>query len=148
MPFAQLIATPGFLTDGQIRAALEQNFLIETGSWDPSMIRHASYTLRLGDRVEVCRAADATQHETREFAIVRLDSARPSVELNPGDAALLYSMEYLRIPPEVLAFTVARGLLFAESLAPENTYVDPGFAGPLYTTVTNASNRIVRLSYG
>jgi hypothetical protein len=57
-------------------------------------------------------------------------------------------MENLRIPNNILGFTVARGLLFVESLSPENTYVDPGFAGTIYTTVTNVSSRVIRLTYG
>ena len=48
----------------------------------------------------------------------------------------------------MLAFTVARGLMFFEALVPENTYADPGFRESLYVTVTNLSNRIIRLSYG
>ena len=37
--------------------------------------------------------------------------------------------------------------MFFEALVPENTYVDPGFNGSLYTTVTNLSHRVVRLHY-
>jgi hypothetical protein len=80
--------------------------------------------------------------------LVTLTESKRELELRPGDTALLYSLEILRFPPSVLGFTVARGLLFAEALSPENTYVDPGFSGPIYTTVTNVSNRIIQVTYG
>ena len=77
-----------------------------------------------------------------------MTKATPKIEIHPGDTALLYSMETLRFPDSVLGFTVARGLFFAEGLCPENTYVDPGFTGPIYTTITNVSPRVVELEYG
>jgi deoxycytidine triphosphate deaminase len=122
--------------------------LLKKGTWDQGQIRHASYTLRLGSRVEIARAAESGASEVKQFTIVTLTTAANVIDLKPGDTALLYSMENLKIPTSILGFTVARGLLFAESLVPENTYVDPGFSGSLYTTVTNVSNRIIRLEYG
>jgi hypothetical protein len=61
---------------------------------------------------------------------------------------MLFSQEYLQLPASVLGFTVARGLLVVESLVPENTYVDPGFNGAIYTTVTNLSGRVLKIPYG
>jgi deoxycytidine triphosphate deaminase len=145
--FEQLIASPGFLTDRQISAALNAGFLLDPETWIPKSVRHASYTLRLGEKIELARAASAATSETKEFSVIRLSDGG-SISLNPGDTALLFSLEHVRLPTSVLGFTVARGVLFAEALCPENTYVDPGFSGPLYTTVTNVSNRIVHLQYG
>jgi deoxycytidine triphosphate deaminase len=144
----EIVSSPGFLTDKQIRAAINAGHLIERGTWDEEMVRHASYTLRLGSEVRVARSAHSTAERLRQFTIERIDASRSILKINPGDTALLYSIENLRIPDSILAFTVARGLLFAEALTPENTYVDPGFSGPLYTTVTNVSNRIIQLEYG
>jgi deoxycytidine triphosphate deaminase len=103
--------------------------------------------VRLGDQVSVSAAAQAPREGKKTFEIRRIAKGE-SVELLPGDTALLYSIEHLSIPANVIGLTVARGLLFAESLCPENTYVDPGFTGSLYTTVTNVSNRAVHLDYG
>jgi deoxycytidine triphosphate deaminase len=147
LTFEQLVPATGYLTDRQITAAVEAGYLMDSGTWTPKGVRHASYTLHLGDKVEVARAAAAAGSETKEFSVVRLQAGQ-GLELHPGDTALLYSKEQLRIPTCVLGFTVARGLLFAEALSPENTYVDPGFSGPLYTTVTNVSSRVVHLEYG
>jgi Deoxycytidine deaminase len=145
--FDDIVPTQGFLTDRQIKLALKEGYLIQGATWDESLVRHASYTLRLGERVDVAAAIQSTRQEKKTFEIRRL-TRDESIELLPGDTALLYSLEHLSIPYDVIGLTVARGLLFAESLCPENTYVDPGFSGPLYTTVTNVSNRVVRLGYG
>ena len=136
----------GFLVDSQIRERLDAGDLLEQGTWQPELIRHASYTLRLGNSAQLCRAVDASLAPVKEFTIVHVNQETPLV-LQPGDTARLYSLEHLRIPENVMAFTVARGLLFVEALCPENTYVDPGFKGTLYTTVTNLSNRTISLPY-
>lgn len=144
--FDELGIPPGFLTDRHIRTALENDTLIARGTWTKECIRHASYTLRLGSRIEVASASKANQDARRDFAIQDLIDGE-YFELKPGDTAKLYSNEILRLPHSVLGFTVARGLMFFEALVPENTYVDPGFDGNLYTTVTNLSHRVVRLRY-
>ncbi len=144
---SDLVPEIGYLTDKQILKCLEAGHLLEKGTWDKEQIRHASYTLRLGSRVELARAADSVGSRTREMRLINLTKAQPDLELKPGDTALLYSLELLRFPAQLLGFTVARGLLFAEALCPENTYVDPGFSGAIYTTVTNVSNRMIQVSY-
>lgn len=146
--FSEIVSQVGYLTDRQISECLEAGYLLDKGTWEKTQIRHASYTLRLGSRVELARAADSIGSKSRELRLISLTRAQPDIDLQPGDTALLYSMEYLRFPNDILGFTVARGLLFAEALCPENTYVDPGFSGPIYTTVTNVSNRVIQLSYG
>lgn len=146
--FEDLISHTGFLTDRQIQQAVEAGFLIEKGTWSADQLRHASYTLRLGGEIKVSRARDPASCATKTFTILNLTAADSIFEIHPGDTALLYCMERLRFPDSVLGFTVARGLLFAEALSPENTYVDPGFTGTIYTTVTNVSDRTVRLHYG
>ncbi len=145
--FEAVVPDAGFLPDHRIRAALEADYLLERGTWEVDQIRHASYTIRLGQRVEIERGEDA-QQSTRQRVSLSLTRGGAPLELRPGDTALLFSLENLRLPPCVLGFTVARGLLFVESLVPENTYIDPGFRGQIYTTVTNLSGRILELSYG
>jgi deoxycytidine triphosphate deaminase len=120
--FENVVTSVGFLTDRNIQTALESGFLIEEGTWEVGQIRHASYMIRLGQRVELER--DPAGSGEREHKRIPLTRGGPPLELRPGDTALLYSLENL-----------ARGLLFAESLVPENTYVDPGFTGQIYTTV-------------
>lgn len=145
--FRELNLAKGFLVDWQLKHALDHNMLIVPGTWSDSSIRHASYTLRLGDKVELALCSDSNQEERRDFVVHDLKHG-DHLDLNPGDTAKLFSIEILDLPKDILAFTVARGLMFFEALVPENTYADPGFNGTLYTTVTNASNRVVRLHYG
>jgi deoxycytidine triphosphate deaminase len=144
--FEDIVPGVGFLTDKNIEAALKAGFLIEPGTWEEGQIRHASYMLRLGQRVQIER--DSTGSGEREQKVITLTRGGPPLELRPGETALLYSIENLRLPNCVLGFTVARGLLFAECLVPENTYVDPGFPGSIYTVVTNLSGRVLKLPYG
>jgi deoxycytidine triphosphate deaminase len=144
--FEDVVPTLGYLTDRSILAALQSGFLIEEGTWEAGQLRHASYTIRLGQRVELERhPAGSGEREQRSIALTR---GGPPLELRPGEKALLYSLENLRLPTCILGFTVARGLLVYESLVPENTYVDPGFTGQIYTTVTNLSGRVLKLPYG
>lgn len=137
----------GFLVDSEIQSLLNSGQLIAKGTWQETQIRHASYTLRLGDEVRVVDAVGSSDSIAKDERIVRFNS-QDELELRPGQRALLYSEEELNLPKDMLGFTIARGLLFAESLAPENTYVDPGFSGRLYTTVVNISDRIVTLKLG
>jgi deoxycytidine triphosphate deaminase len=141
----QVVPT-GFLTDSQIEYYLSRGQLVVRNTWVRESVRHASYMIRLGNRVEVARASKANADERRDFVVQDLNSG-DYLELNPGDTAKLFSLEHLVLPSDILAFTVARGLLFFESLVPENTYADPGFTGQLYVTVTNLSHRIIRLYY-
>ncbi|MBM3157555.1 MAG: hypothetical protein FJ004_09785 [Chloroflexi bacterium] len=146
--FDEVVPIHGFLTDHHISEALQNGYLIEWGTFEASLVRHASYTLRLGDTVHISRKPSQSKNAGTVFDIVRLSPANPILRVRPGETALLYSMEYLRFPPSVLGFTVVRGLLFTHPLVPENTYVDPGFTGSLYTTITNISGRVVELEYG
>jgi deoxycytidine triphosphate deaminase len=146
--FEELLPETGFLTDRQIQLALDASFLIEKGTWVPEQVRHASYTIRLGSEVRFTRTRNTPNTSSKEINVRHLSAAEPKLDIQPGDTVLLYSMERLDLPDSILAFTVARGVLFAEALSPENTYVDPGYRNPIYTTVTNVSERTVQLEYG
>ncbi len=148
MQFDDIVPITGYLTDKYIRTSLENGFLIEKGTYDDAQIRHASYMLRLGETIHIARTSQQSQDRGVLFDIVHINPEKPVLFLHPNETALLFSLEYLRFPPSVLGFTVARGLLFTHPLVPENTYVDPGFTGSLYTVVTNISDRIVELKYG
>ncbi len=143
--FDQLVTESGYLTDEDIEVAINAGYLIVGGTSNPERVRHASYELRLGE-AHVAPLAPSKGHQF-EFTIRRLSSEAP-LRISPGEIALLYSIEVVSLPRNVLGFTVARGLLFAEGLSPENTYIDPGFTKTVYTTVVNRSNRIITLSFG
>src|SRR5438132_4947825 len=111
--FDQLLSGSGFLVDEDITTALENNFLIVSGTGEPKRIRHASYELRLGE-AHVAPLA-ASKDKPFEFTIRELSDKKP-LKLEPGDIARLYSIEVVSLPTNVLAFTVARGLMFVEGL--------------------------------
>src|SRR4051812_44471526 len=98
--FEDIVPVMGYLTDRYIQAALSAGFLIEQGTWEATQIRHASYMLRLGQRVEIER--DPTGSGDREQRKIMLKRGGPPLELRPGDTALLYSIENLRLPNCVL----------------------------------------------
>lgn len=146
--FNEIVPITGYLTDHYIIESLNNGMLIEKGTGDISLVRHASYMLRLGDTVHIAHNSQQNNKSSDTFDIIRLGVDKPILLLQPGETALLYSYEYLRFPPSVIGFTVARGLLFTHPLVPENTYVDPGFSGSIYCVVTNISDRIAELKYG
>jgi deoxycytidine triphosphate deaminase len=133
----------GFLNDQDIKSGLDLGLLIQAGTYEEALIRPSSYMLRLGSQAHVARAIRSGDVK-REFAVVHISEDEPLV-LEPGDTALLYTKEILTLPADIQAFTVARGLMFAEALCPENTYVDPGFRGSIYITTVNISQRRVTL---
>ena len=57
-------ANGGGLSDGQIRHRLKAGQLMDRNTWAEDGIRHASYTLRVGSRVEIEQASDAEAHES------------------------------------------------------------------------------------
>lgn len=148
MQFDEIVPITGYLTDKHIRTSFENGFLIEKGTYDDSQIRHASYMLRLGETIHIARTSQQSQDRGVLFDVVHICPEKPILLLQPNETALLFSLEYLRFPSSILGFTVARGLLFTHPLVPENTYVDPGFTGSIYTVVTNISDRVVELKYG
>lgn len=135
----------GFLTDHQITSLLESGKGFTTGTWERNQVRHASYMLRLGSAHR--RVQRSIDDEDNNFSVVSLQQGQ-DLSIPPRSTALLYSIEQFLLPPEIMIFTVARGLLQAEGLAPSNTYADPGFTGSLYTAVTNLTDREVRIPYG
>ncbi len=65
--FEELGVPSGFMTDRQIKRSLVNGHLIQSGSWEKEFIRHASYTLRIGDRVEIADASSANVDKERHF---------------------------------------------------------------------------------
>src|SRR4051812_12761861 len=88
--FEDVVPTTGFLTDRRILAALKADYLIEPGTWNEAQLRHASYTVRLGQRVEVERHPAGSGK--REQQSLMLTSGGPPLELRPGEKALLFSL--------------------------------------------------------
>jgi deoxycytidine triphosphate deaminase len=136
----------GFMADFEILEAINRGEIFERGTWSASQIHQASYGLRFDDAMVSTAEIESLQGQ-REYKVVDTGKGA-ALELSPGDSALLYSIEAFRLPANIVGFTLPRGLLVAQSLAPGASYVDPGFSGRFCVPVTNTSNRIVRLSRG
>ncbi len=138
-----------YLVDVELKAAIDEIFV--AGSYDISAIRHASYQLRLGSTVKINPFKTPGGERLDEFVDAKWQTGTNGnryVEVQPRQTALLYTEEVFRLPSDVVGFVFCRGLLFTKALSPENTYVDPGFSGPLYITVRNESDHIVHLTKG
>jgi deoxycytidine triphosphate deaminase len=128
----------GLLTDGDIRAAVNQGFLL-TGHEDEN-VRYSSYELRTGRHDILSFADDGERHTTPVGA--------NSVRLEPGQTARVWAAEEVRIPTNVLARVTTVGQIFSTGLAAENTFADPGYDGPLYVTLSNISHKVLTIPYG
>lgn len=138
-----------FLTDSELREALGEIFC--DGSYEQSAIRHASYQLRLGSTVKVNPYKTKAGERLDRFVDAEWSTGGNGlayVDIYPRQTALLYTQERFQLPSNLVGFIYCRGLLFTKALTPENTYVDPGFDGPLYITVRNESDHIARLTQG
>ena len=130
------------LTDRDIRDSLKLGMLLNKDTIDEKQIRQASYEIRIGDR--------ATEFTTNENG-QEVKTALPNndyFEIHPGQTIFIYSMEQFIIPLNVLARINVLGQYFQHGLIGGNTYADPGFSNFLYITLTNTSNRSIRLKQG
>lgn len=73
----------------------------------------------------------------------------PTLEIPPGQFALLYTEEIVSIPPEVIAFISIKATVKLDGLVNiSGFHVDPGFSGRLKFSVYNAGNLPIFLEYG
>jgi deoxycytidine triphosphate deaminase len=139
--------SPGFLADSEIKQLLTQGKVFRNGTWSNECIRHASYTLRVGSTAKVRRPTQhVTLHQMPPLVEIPITEKSP-LSIAPGDTAMVYCHEQFEMPRNMIGLTVARGLFFTSALCPENTYVDPGFAGHLYITITNVSHQTHTLPF-
>lgn len=128
----------GLLNDRHICELLDKGLLFRGSTWSRDHVRHASYTLRLGNEIRH-RASDGT------IVLTHLE-ANGKFDVVPGQTVMLFSAEEFQLPADIAAFTVARGIFHVEGFTAENTYVDPGFGGAVYTTITNMSTRTITIA--
>jgi len=141
-------ARPGFLAQDDLMKSLANSELFERGTWSKDCVHQASYGLRIDDEAHVSSARDEATSGRRDHRLVKANQHGGYFELHPGDSALLYSVEHFKLSANIMAITVPRGLLVAQSLSPGASYVDPGFNGKFCIPVTNNSGRVVRVPAG
>jgi len=137
----------GILRDEEIRAAIQQNFLLTQDTSDLHRVRQASYELRLSDSVEFLRLQDGDGAATARYERPA-NGIGNTLSINPGQTLKVQVMEAFNLPNDVVAHVVPVGNIYKIGLSPETTFADPGFEGPFYIVLANYSTRVVELSVG
>lgn len=107
----------------------------------PSRIKQCSYELNLGNRVYL------TDNESKISTI--LDDTNDSININPGQFALLMTEETIHIPNDLLGFISIKATEKLKGLINVSGFhVDPGFKGKLLFSVYNASPSTIQLRKG
>lgn len=109
--------------------------------YDENRIEQASYALSLG--VEVYRT------DNKDRKIENLTETNRTVEINPGQFALLMTKEFVNIPQDMLAFISIKAKNKLKGLVNVSGFhVDPGFSGRLLFSVYNAGPSTITLQTG
>ncbi|HFK5508591.1 dCTP deaminase domain-containing protein [Elizabethkingia anophelis] len=109
--------------------------------YDENRIEQACYALSLG--VEVYRT------DNKDRKIENLTDTNRTVEINPGQFALLMTKEFVDVPQNMLAFISIKAKNKLKGLINVSGFhVDPGFKGRLLFSVYNAGPSTITLQTG
>jgi len=129
------------LTDAEIRQAVDEIGLIG-GDYKPEYAKYASYELHASEYAEkLVYVNEITGH-------VEMPTQGDEISIEPGSTVKLYTSETINLPGNMLAQVIALGQLFAVGLSAGSTYVDPGSRGEIYLSLTNVTNRALRIPVG
>lgn len=107
----------------------------------PSRIKQAAYELSLGSEVYL------TDCETK--VSTKLNNENDTVNINPGQFALLLTEEIVCMPKDKLGFISIKASEKLKGLINVSGFhVDPGFKGKLLYSVYNASPSVIQLRKG
>jgi dCTP deaminase len=111
---------------------------IDKESFNPKRISQAAYELSLG--------AESFATGSEKGKSIVLDEKNKTVEINPGQFALLLTKETITIPKKYLAFiSVKAGEKLKGLINVSGFHVDPGFTGKLVFSVYNAGPSVITL---
>jgi len=135
------------LSDKTIRSLLS-NGELGINPLDDVQIQPASVDVRLGNSFSVL--------ESGSNAILKMDSSiqyrsivAETFLLLPGQFVLASTMEYFRLPGNIIAFVEGRSSIGRLGLFIENAgWVDPGFEGEITLELFNASSNAIELKAG
>jgi deoxycytidine triphosphate deaminase len=129
------------LTDQEIREAVHRGYLIEE-HFNIDSAKHSSYEVHFSANAQILEyAGDRTTH--RPHAPINRMIVIPE-----GATVIVYSQELFRIPRNVLCHVTVLGQLFTCGLSAGSTYIDPGYSGQLYISMTNVSPMTLQLPVG
>jgi dCTP deaminase len=141
------------LSDGDIRAALEQGSIVITPH-DDSSIQPASVDLRLGNQIRVFQnhllpVIDVKQEMNQLTEAARIDEVNPFV-LHPGEFVLGMTLEEIRLPNDIVGRLDGKSSLGRLGLVVHSTagFVDPGWQGRLTLELSNLANLPINLYVG
>ena len=124
--------TGGFLPKNLIKLMIKCGLLLENAELD--YVQGSSYDLRLG-----------TEY-FHNGLIKTLDDQEPFITLNPGDYAIVSSLETANFPKDIAGkFDLSIGLFCRGVILSNGPQVDPGFKGKLFCLLFNSSNRKIQL---
>ncbi len=127
-----------FLPNSEIKRRQVEEEILGT-EYEESLVKQASYDLRLGSEVYVVghRAPD------------KLTEGRPYTLLAPGQFAILTSHEAIKMPDNLIAFIAIRTQFKMQGLVNiSGFHVDPTFRGKLLFAVQNVGPADIRLQFG
>jgi|GEM_PF-1008717 len=102
-------------------------------------LRSIAYEMRLGEEVYVT---------TEELPTLFKRGGKDAIRIEPGEFAVLTTLEYLYIPTDIVAFISIRyGYKERGLVNVSGFHVDPGFYGKLFFTVYNAGPSDIVLKY-
>jgi dCTP deaminase len=143
-------APTSVLSDGTIRELVAAG-RIEVDPWDPAMVQPASIDLRLGDsfrvfhnhRVTAIDLRNPPDNLTEEVVIPEGDA----FVIHPGDFCLGRTLEWVRIPDDIVARIEGKSSLGRLGLIVHATagFCDPGFQGTLTLELNNLTRVPIKL---
>jgi dCTP deaminase len=124
------------LVDEEIKKAVDSGE-IELSDFSEECLQPASYDLRVGE-----------EGFTLSVGMISNIEEEGSLEIPPGDFALVMTHEKLRLPANILGRFGLRSVYARMGLlATVGPQVDPGFEGKLVIGLVNFSSQMIRLPY-
>lgn len=143
-------APTSVLSDGTIRDLVAAG-RIQIDPWDPAMVQPASVDLRLGDSFRVFHNYRVTAIDLRNppdnlTEEVVVSDGEPFV-IHPGDFCLGRTLEWVRIPNDIVARIEGKSSLGRLGLIVHATagFCDPGFEGTLTLELNNLTRVPIKL---
>jgi dCTP deaminase len=131
---------PGVLVDFEIKKLCQAGILI-TKNYDEKFIKQTCYEIRAGE------IAWYTYKREPPFRKVSIKN-QGGVYLPPKGYVTIITMEELEFPVDCIGRIMTKGQLFSIGISAVNTYVDPGFSGPLGITLMNHSSKPIFIPVG
>jgi dCTP deaminase len=135
------------LSDGTLKKLIESGEL-GVSPLDKDSIQPASIDCRLGDHFLVIEDRQMQTIDLNTEIIYRQITG-PSITIPPHSFLLATTMEYVKLPNDMVAFVEGRSSIGRIGLFIQNAgWVDPGFEGQITLELYNANSLPIRLEAG